>query len=251
VRSVGRAPGLPVKVAGWSIAEVIAFGAFLFWGAAGLISTLGHFSLETIAHWPMPEGLARFVTFCLQHGDPILILLAFINTHLHAARQWNPDTARRWAAIVLIAAFCIETFGTITGLPFGNYQYTDEFGPRLWLVPLAIPLAWHVVVTNALFIVRALVPHCARLTESALVGLLCTLYDFVLEPFATTVRHYWIWTEGAIPLLNYVAWLILSALLVWFFAPTLSTRLRLDPRPWLILGLTLTIFIAGRWQPHG
>jgi putative membrane protein len=242
MRSLPRAEA---EVAGWNLVEKIAFAAFLFWVAAGLIFTIAQISPATVAHWPIPGWLVQFVDLCLQYGDPILILLAFANTHLHAARQWSAGIARRWAAIVLVCAFGIETFGTITSFPFGDYHYTDRFGPMLGVVPLTIPLAWHVVVTNALFLLRAVAPHISRLTEAALAGLLCTLYDFVLEPFATTVKHYWIWTDGTIPPLNYVAWFILSGLLVRIFAPTLSSRYRLDPRPALILGLTIAIFIAG------
>ena len=103
------------------------------------------------------------------------------------------------------------------------------------------------VVTNALFVVRWVAPHLGRIVEAVMAGVLCTLYDFILEPFATTVKHYWIWTGGTIPPLNYVAWFVLSTLLVRLFAPTLSTRFRLDPRPQLILGITVLIFLAGRW----
>jgi uncharacterized membrane protein len=232
----------------WNFIEKAAFAAFLIWAAAGLIFTIGRISSDTIAHWPIPSWLGRFVDLCLQGGDPILILLAFTNTHLHAARQWSAGIARRWGAIVLTCAFGIETFGAITSIPFGDYSYTDRFGPMLGVVPLTIPLAWHVVVTNALFIVRALMPHASRLGEAALAGLLCTLYDFILEPFATTVKHYWIWTEGTVPPINYVAWFVLSGLLVRVFAPTLSSRFRFDPRPAVILCLTIAIFIAGELE---
>jgi uncharacterized membrane protein len=161
--------------------------------------------------------------------------------------QWTAGIARRWAVIILVCAYGIETIGTITSLPFGDYRYTENFGPMLGLVPLTIPLAWHVVVTNALFIVRAMAPYISRLGEAAAVGLICTGYDFILEPFATILKHYWIWTEGSIPPLNYIAWFVLSALLARLFAPTLSNRHRFDLRPALILGLTILIFLAGEW----
>jgi hypothetical protein len=77
------------------------------------------------------------------------------------------------------------------------------------------------------------------------VGVICVIYDFILEPFATTVKGYWQWSEGSIPLLNYIAWFVLSALLVRLFAPTLSSRVRWDPRPALVLACTLLIFLAG------
>jgi uncharacterized membrane protein len=231
----------------WNFIEKIVFAAFVIWSAAGLIFTIERISPDTIAHWPVPGWLSRFVDFCLQTGDPILILLAFANTHLHAARQWTPAIARRWGLIVLVCAFGIETFGARTSFPFGDYHYTDRFGPMLGVVPLTIPFAWHVVVTNALFVVRAVAPYVSRLAETALVGLLSTLYDFILEPFATTVKHYWVWADGTIPPINYLAWFVLSGLLVRLFAPTLSSRFRLDPRPALILGLTIAIFVAGEF----
>jgi len=234
-------------IVSWNIVDKIAFAAFLFWTAAGLTFTIKHINPGVVAHWPIPGWLRQFVDGCLQTGDPILILLAFINSHLHAARQWTAGIARRWAVIVLIFAFCIETFGAKTGLPFGAYTYTDRFGPMLGIVPLTIPLAWHVVVTNALFVIRAFAPHLSRLAEAALAGALCTLYDFILEPFATTVKGYWIWTEGFIPPLNYIAWFVLGALLVRLFAPTISNRYRFDPRPFLILALTIAIFLAGEF----
>jgi uncharacterized membrane protein len=232
----------------WNRAEKSFFAAFLLWTAAGLIFTLLHISPASIARWPEPEWLRDFVSFCLTTGDPILILLAFANTHLHAARQWTPAIARRWGLIVLVAALAVETLGAYTGFPFGNYHYTDRFGPLLGVVPLTIPLAWHVVVTNALFLVRGLRPYASRAVEATFVGVICTIYDFVLEPFATTIKHYWEWNGGAIPLQNYGAWFVLSGLLVWFFAPTSATRFPGDLRPGLILGLTILIFLAGRWM---
>jgi uncharacterized membrane protein len=236
-----------VKMERWHAVEKLAIAAFVIWSAAGLTFTLGHISPNTIARWPVPGWLGQFVDHCLEYGDPILILLAFANTHLHAARQWSAAVARRWGLIVLVCAFGIESMGATTGFPFGDYHYTDRFGPMLGVVPLTIPLAWHVVVTNALFLIRTVAPNVSRLAEAVLAGVLCMLYDFVLEPFATTVKHYWIWTGGTIPPLNYVAWFVLSGLLVRLFAPTLSSHYRLDPRPALILGLTIAIFIAGEF----
>ena len=116
------------------------------------------------------------------------------------------------------------------------------------MVPLTIPFAWHVVVTNALFVVRAVCAPSLGVVEAAVTGLICTVYDFVLEPFATTVSGYWVWSGGSVPHLNYLAWFVLSGALAWLFAPTLSTRFRRDPRPVVILGFTLLIFMAGRWS---
>jgi putative membrane protein len=230
----------------WSFLDWFLFAAFLFWSAAGLIFTAEHWTDADISQWPVSRGVIAFAQGCLAYGDPILILLAFANTHMHAARQWTPAIARRWALLILVASLGIETVGTISGLPFGIYHYTGRFGPMLGLVPLTIPLAWHVVVTNALFVARLLLPSASRPAEAALTALICTLYDFVLEPFATGTRQYWIWQGGKIPLLNYLAWFVLSGLLVLLFAPRYVVSYRRDPRPVIILAVTITIFVVGR-----
>jgi putative membrane protein len=230
----------------WSALEKAVFGAFLFWAACGLIFIVCHLTAAVIAAWAVPAWLRDFVALCLSTGDPILILLAFANTHLHAARQWTPPQARRRALIVLISSLAIETLGTLTGFPFGAYAYTDLFGPSLGVVPLTIPLAWHVVLTNALFLVRSVVPHGSRLVEAGLAGRLVTLYDFILEPFATSVKGYWRWQGGEIPLQNYLAWFTVGSLIIWAFAPSAASRFRCDPRPAVILGATVVIFLAGR-----
>jgi uncharacterized membrane protein len=230
----------------WDKLEKSLFAAFLFWTAAGLIFTACRITPATIAAWPAPDALREFVGLCLRTGDPILILLAFANTHLHAARQWTPALARRWALIVLAASLAVETLGVRTGFPFGVYRYSDLFGPALGAVPLTIPLAWHVVLTNALFLVRAVFPHRSRPMEAALAALLGTTYDSILEPFATTVKGYWQWRGGAVPPQNYLAWFVVGGLLIWGFAPTAATRYPRDPRPAVILGATVALFVAGR-----
>jgi putative membrane protein len=231
----------------WTGLEKIFFGAFLFWSAAGLVFTLGGIYPETVALWPGPGLLRNFVLLCLRTGDPLLILLAFANTHLHAARQWTPPVARRWALIVVAAAFAVETVGVWTGFPFGAYRYSDHFGPMLGVIPFTIPLAWHVVVTDGFFLVQSFVPRAARLVTALLTGLICAAYDFVLEPFATEVKHYWTWAGGHIPLRNYAAWFLLSALLTFLFAPARERVIR-DMRPALLLAVTLLIFLAGSWR---
>jgi putative membrane protein len=230
----------------WTFTEIFFLVALLFWSSAGLIFTLGRLTPASIGHFLPAGNLRDFVDLCIMSGDTILILLAFINTHLHAARQWTGGVARRWAFTIVSCAYIIETIGTITGIPFGDYHYVpDKFGPMIAYVPLTIPLAWHVIVTNALFLVRAVAPHVGATMEALAAGLICMFYDFILEPFATIVKGYWIWGNGSVPLLNYVSWFVLSALLVRAFAPTLSTRFRFDPRPLIILVLTVLIFLAG------
>jgi uncharacterized membrane protein len=229
----------------WTALEKILLGAFLFWFACGLVFTLGRIGPATVAAWPLPAWLHAFISGCVHLGDPFLIVLAFANTHLVAARQWGAAPARRWALLVILLSLAIETLGAMTGFPFGAYTYTDHFGPVLGVVPLVIPLAWHVVLTSSLFLVRGLAPHLPRWGEALAAGFLATLYDAILEPFATLTRDYWHWRHSAVPLQNYVAWLVVGTLLIGLFAPTGAGRKDRDPRPALILGTTVLLFLAG------
>ncbi len=229
--------------------EKVALGAFLFWCACGLAFTLGRIGLATVAGWNLPDALRHFVEFCVAIGDPALIVLAFANTHLLAARHWGPAEARRWALWVIALSLAVETCGALTGFPFGRYAYTDRFGPEIGVVPLTIPLAWHVVLTNALLLVRAAAPHLPRSGEAAAVGLIATFYDAVLEPFAVRVKGYWAWqATGAVPLQNYAAWFVISALLTLTFSAATTQRGTRDARPAILLGATLLLFVAGIWR---
>jgi putative membrane protein len=87
----------------------------------------------------------------------------------------------------------------------------------------------------------------SRFGEALITGLLCMGYDFVLEPFASRVRNYWVWADGIIPPQNYMAWFVLSGLLAWLFAPNYAVRFPRDARPGTILAATLLIFLAGRF----
>jgi len=237
----------------WTATDWFFLAAFLIWGLLGLIFTFCQLTPASFGKFHLPPELEGFVDLCIQNGGAILIILAFFNTHLHAARQWTPGIARRWAFTILLGAYLIETIGTLTSIPFGDYRYTDKFGPSVWpgstllTVPITIPFAWHVIITNALFIVRTIAPHLSRLGEACAAAAICTAYDFVLEPFATKVKGYWIWNSGSVPILNYVSWFVLSAALIWFFAPTLSSRFRYDPRPGVVLACTVVIFLAGEF----
>jgi hypothetical protein len=61
------------------------------------------------------------------------------------------------------------------------------------------------------------------------------------------VKGYWVWADGSVPALNYIAWFVLSALLIRLFAPTVSSRYRFDIRPISILAFTVLIFLAGEF----
>jgi len=168
------------------------------------------------------------------------------------SRQWGVAAARRWAIAVMIFGGVLETVGTLTGLPFGQYYYTDNFGPKLFgVLPVTIPVAWFIVASNFLLLVRVHAPFASSTVEAALVATGATLYDWVMEPFAVQVERYWYWTSGGeevdwIPWQNYLTWWVAMFLIVRLFATTSELRDRPEWRPHLILGGMVLIFVVGR-----
>jgi len=229
-----------------TVAKVI-WGAFLVWSTLGIFSIVLGVNLSAVSAWPLNNTLNFFVRSSLQWGDFIFLLLGFLNLLLFSAAHlgWR-QTCLCCAGVLLLSAVA-ETVGTLTGFPFGNYYYTPVLGPRLGgVLPLAIPLAWWTVLSGFYFILHDLRPTwtprlLALGTAFAAVG-----FDWILEPFAWQVRHYWIWAGLAVPLQNYLSWFVLSFAL----ARLLPLHGRQAPGrrliPALTLGLMLLLFVAGR-----
>ncbi|HSI82198.1 MAG: carotenoid biosynthesis protein [Candidatus Methylacidiphilales bacterium] len=244
----------------WNAVEFGAMVAFLFWVVCGLsfapfrVQPSDAYRLSWLS-WT-PWFIQHFVYLCLLWGDVVLIILAAVNTHFAAVRQWGRAEAVKWGVIVMVVSGILETVGTLTTYPFGPYVYTDAFGPRIGgILPITIPLAWLIVMTNFLILVRQFIPFASARVQAVSVAVLATMFDFVLEPFAVYIKQYWIWLRSAndlpIPLTNYFSWWGIAFLLTLLAAPQVTLRWGdTEPRSALIIVCMLAIFIVTRLA-HG
>jgi uncharacterized membrane protein len=98
------------------------------------------------------------------------------------------------------------------------------------------PLIWVVAILNSRGIGR-LILRPWRKTKTYgfwLIGVtaaLATVFDFALEPFASRVKHYWIWEPTrfplswhGVPLVNFFGWLVVSLLVLAFVTPLLINK---------------------------
>ena len=204
--------------------------------------------------------LRQAFTALLHVSDAVWIYLAAVVIYLHTAAAEGLPTARRWAAIVIAGSGVCEWIGAQTGFPFGPYRYTDNFGWRLGgVLPLAIPLAWMVVLLCGRSLILRLRPASSRLGLALGVALVATVTDVNLEAVAWKIRGYWIWYPDAPgplpdwpPLQNYLSWFGLSFVLTYILPPNYSLRPRhpAPGRPILVLGLMNALFLvvyAARW----
>ncbi len=237
-----------------------AWVLFLIWSAVGALVVpfeIGETALRARIGNP---GLREAAVLLLHVSDAIWILLGAVNVYFHAVRAEGLGVARRWAAIILVGSGCLEWIGTTTGFPFGPYRYTDNFGWRLGgVLPLAIPLAWLVVLLCGRYITLWLFPAASRWQIALGVACAALLTDANLEFVAWKVRAYWVWypqLRGPVPdwppTQNYASWFALSFALAWLLPPNYQLRTRAPGvgRPLTILLVMNGIFAlvhAARW----
>ena len=123
------------------------------------------------------------------------------------------DVRFAWKALLIYSAgFIVEIVGVNTGLVFGSYSYGPTLGPQLFHTPLIIGVNWLMLVYASLVITSRFIEQ--RYFRVLVAAVLMVVYDFALEPSAIDLDM-WDW-GGAVPMQNYIAWLVISLVLVWF-----------------------------------
>jgi len=194
-------------------------------------------------------------------ADFIFITLAALVLLLHFATQVHGRSVFSVFLLFVLVSGLMETIGALTGVPFGSYTYTDQFGPMLFgVLPAAIPLAWWVIVWPIHCLVKsALAGTGVVLWIPVLTGIGAVLADLIIEPAATLVRGYWGWEGGGIyygvPWTNFLAWFgtafLLSLMTQLFFPHTPLKKVQLRTPVW-VLGTTIITFVlvsvvTGKW----
>lgn len=139
-------------------------------------------------------------------------------------------SARTAVALIAVSVFAylIEGYGTVSGVPYGNFHYGDALGPRVFgVVPYLLPLSYVPLVIGA---VGMFAGPKGWLRTVLPATLFLVLVDGVLDPGAA-VLGFWTWPDGGfyygVPLSNYGGWLlsglIAVALLTWIGGSALQS----------------------------
>jgi putative membrane protein len=158
----------------------------------------------------------------------VYILLIGLATLLSEARFRPAGRVGAEFAVLAVLLWAVEWVGVTTGIPFGDYRYTNVLGFVVAGVPLAIPCAWYATVMNGRRVAEHLVSpgrHNGFGIPLA-AGVLTLALDVVLEPMAAMVKHYWIWSAGTVPLQNYLSWVAFTVVSVF-----LLRKVDRTPRP--------------------
>lgn len=148
---------------------------------------------------PLTYPIMRFIT-------PWVLLIFGVFIFLSAV----PEGGKRlllWGAGTYLVTFIIEAIGVATGKVFGVYIYGDVLGFKLLEVPLLIGFNWTVVILGLASFVTRYIKN--RILAAPLIALGAVLFDMIMEPIAMAL-DYWHWSNGVIPIQNYVAWFVIG-----------------------------------------
>jgi len=137
-----------------------------------------------------------------------------------------------FVVIVAVTGFAVEVIGVNTSLLFGNYTYGKVLGFKFKNVPVLISLNWfiiiyccgitvHTMLTSVIDKVAAqsktpplIIKAISIITDAAT---LAVLFDWIMEPVAIKLG-FWQWKgNAAIPVYNYICWVVISLLLLIIF----------------------------------
>lgn len=139
---------------------------------------------------------------------PLSLVLSYVFLILFHRKDQRLSTLSVLGGIGL-AGFLVEMAGVMTGHIFGTYVYGKVLGPSLAGVPLLIGMNWMMLAYATHLIMKDFrLPSWLGVMGGAL---LMTAYDWLMEPAAVDLGM-WAWAGGIIPLQNYLAWFVLSAL---------------------------------------
>lgn len=163
--------------------------------------------------YPLTAGQVRNVL------TVVTVLLFATTSVVHAGQSRGWAYAARFTLITAGGGFVVEAVGVTFGFPFGSYVYADTLGPKLFGVPLIIPLAWTMMAWPSWLVARRLVR--ARWARVFVAGWALASWDVFLDPQMVAAGH-WRWLDPSpslpgisdVPLTNYAGWLVVSVALM-------------------------------------
>ncbi len=218
----------------------------LVFGLVGLLIMLPHPEL-----WTGDPRAVEVFNWSMEHAGATHIIFGAL-----AMAAWGV-VALGWrkTAIFFVVSYTLslgfELFGTGTGWPFGNYEYTSFLGYKvLDRVPYTIPLSWF-YMGFASYLLGAFVADRLGVRRMTLWTVLLgawflTVWDLVLDPAMAheSLRvQFWIWDETGpyfgMPIKNFIGWTVTG--LVFMALSRFLWREEVEPRG-LDLRLPLAIY---------
>lgn len=173
---------------------------FLFWYACGVI--LLSFDI-------LPPAL--------EWANVVFLIAAGIIGGIYFIRTYGPSKGFAISAVIVFFSIFAEHLGVQYGILFGDYYYTQDFGPKLIGVPIAIGFAWLMVIASSHALAKVIAFKQHFLVYTLTGSIIAVLMDLIIDPVAYKVKEYWIWESESIyyniPFSNFAGWFIVAFIL--------------------------------------
>ncbi|MDR2462735.1 MAG: hypothetical protein LBD30_03030 [Verrucomicrobiales bacterium] len=196
---------------------------FLAWSALELTVSAARFQSAGI---PALPSLIDFVFFTLAAA----VILFEAASHV----GWR----KTWLAFFIVVTVSGAAFRL--GAPRLGLACTPTMGLLIAdSLPLALPLLWWSLIGGFYLTYHRVLPIFDARVVALLVALSALTVGWLLEPFASRLKHYWLWEQGSAPWLYWLGWLVLA------FALARIIPLRGDSKPTgCQKPLTVTLILA-------
>lgn len=145
----------------------------------------------------------------------IALMVQFTAVTFAMFNGWGMRRTLIALGIVAVLTWLAEFIGSSTGLPFGEYEYSNLLQPQVGHVPLLIPLAWFMMLVPSWAVAQIIGGRDHPVRFIVISAGAMTAWDLFLDP-QMVAWGFWTWTvDGAyfgIPLMNYFGWLLVSAI---------------------------------------
>jgi uncharacterized membrane protein len=183
---------------------------------------------------------------------------------IHGAMLYRTRGILTFFAICLMIGNIFENVGVRTGFPFGHYYFTDLMGPKLFVVPIQLGLAYLGMAYLSWTLARLILGNMRSplvgsrvATLPVVAAFIMVAWDFSQDPVWSTILHLWIWRQGGVyfgvPVSNFLGWYLTVYVFYQFFALYLRGR-STNPNPlppcyWHLAVLFYAVSAAGNILP--
>lgn len=139
----------------------------------------------------------------------ILFTLGFV---FYYHERWTPQQILA-ASVVAITGLAVEIWGVNTGVVFGNYTYSNVLGVKFMNTPIILGANWLLLIYCVFAIINKVDAHWIH--KCSIGAFIMVVFDLFLEPIAIKFNM-WTWQHYSVPFQNYLAWFVISFLLLAF-----------------------------------
>jgi putative membrane protein len=144
----------------------------------------------------------------LINSSSIIILISFTLLIIPELKHWKSIVLP--FITVYFIGWIAEVIGVNTSLLFGDYEYGESLGLKLFNTPLTIGILWLSLSIGAQSFLKQWLSKKWLIIILGASLLLC--FDILLEPIAISFEM-WTWAGDSVPIYNYVCWFVISLIM--------------------------------------